>query len=962
MITDPNFRIYKNLMFYNKHQVDYFYFSSLETYIDKDERYNLRAKEIAESARKILNRPSFFQDDPSKEMPALQMLEQALNFLQQALIYERQNEVAYFKQKYALLKANFTSDELQTINEIADLENLFSNDNVEQFDYNKLILLINILEQGLKETKTVAKYEKDRIETIIERMAEIKSSRRNQLEGLWDSQHSAGLRKHYDNNKVDYLIAANKRFHRNIEISYAQHGNLSSPLDSSKRKRIWGAKKYLSDIPETVDVKVGQWITKHINDIFNSPLYYTKYQKLASQYVKTGVANTDNIREILVKAITDDGVRHTVEILEETYKNLPADQFINTLASCINTTRQYSIKGYYSNFGQFGKSLDFFSNKQLKNGMEVADGLFEAYSNLVKELKKNKNKKINKDESFLMKAMQGTNHIQTYNRLISLVDKLEKSRAQYLKIQKQIQSGRKTDNGTIERILNLGSDGTNTDVKIRVYITADEIRFEGDTINSETHKRENTGLIDKINSLSLIKKLGNGKTKATTLDGLIVGLKTKGSHTLRDDLSQMIATGVVSLNSKKTSAQIRDSFEKALTGLTLSVGGPTVSEMAPLVLNALQKDILVSHHTGKINRRNDTVTITLKYDNITLKTTLTNIVNTAATDLIDKLDPELEKIQKQYIKDFEDNFYREMSKLKTDNPDFNSLAKNEQIWFDYAKEQEKKLKGIKDLDNESSKLWSEYEEDLKKQNISEEEINKKRMKILESLQDSFFISDTMKTYNQYQNNLGFTGASLGANVNQQLSNISHLFSKAGITMEQSDITWLESAIINCSPVSIIGEKNKDIIQNYLSSMAALAMFDEGGAEAQIIQDLQNKVMERKSTTPDILHLYRVNGIFVPGSVVLERTIKELSKCLDAGSLAIRTMNRGAGVSIINTMHEGLIPNRKTTRKRFPYDDRDPWGTVAMATDKHVKIKIMFLAGLLDIVRDMDKSMNNITLP
>ena len=53
-------------------------------------------------------------------------------------------------------------------------------------------------------------------------------------------------------------------------------------------------------------------------------------------------------------------------------------------------------------------------------------------------------------------------------------------------------------------------------------------------------------------------------------------------------------------------------------------------------------------------------------------------------------------------------------------------------------------------------------------------------------------------------------------------------------MEQSDITWLESAIINCSPVSIIGEKNKDVIQNYLSSMAALAMFDEGGAEAQII--------------------------------------------------------------------------------------------------------------------------------
>jgi len=147
-------------------------------------------------------------------------------------------------------------------------------------------------------------------------------------------------------------------------------------------------------------------------------------------------------------------------------------------------------------------------------------------------------------------------------------------------------------------------------------------------------------------------------------------------------------------------------------------------------------------------------------------------------------------------------------------------------------------------------------------------------------------------------------------------------------------------------------------------MAALAMFDEGSAEAQIIDDLNKKVEERVKTSPNILHLYRVNGIFVPGSVVLSRTIEELSKCLDAGtrSLDMTLSKRGAGVTIINTMNEGLIPNRSTTSKRYPVEDTDPWGTVASATDSHVKLKIMFLAGLLDIVNDMNKIMGNIQAP
>jgi len=54
---------------------------------------------------------------------------------------------------------------------------------------------------------------------------------------------------------------------------------------------------------------------------------------------------------MLVKSIVNDGVKHTVEILEGAYKDLPTDQFIRTLEEQIKETREYKISGYFSNFG-----------------------------------------------------------------------------------------------------------------------------------------------------------------------------------------------------------------------------------------------------------------------------------------------------------------------------------------------------------------------------------------------------------------------------------------------------------------------------------------------------------------------------------------------------------------------------------------------------------------------------------
>jgi len=98
--------------------------------------------------------------------------------------------------------------------------------------------------------------------------------------------------------------------------------------------------------------------------------------------------------------------------------------------------------------------------------------------------------------------------------------------------------------------------------------------------------------------------------------------------------------------------------------------------------------------------------------------------------------------------------------------------------------------------------------------------------------------------------------------------MNEIFTAAGLEISADDKNWLLSAIINCSPISIIGERNKNIIENYLGALAAFALFDEGVAELDIIDALNNPSKNIINSSPNILHLYNVNGVFIPGSFVL----------------------------------------------------------------------------------------------
>ena len=130
-------------------------------------------------------------------------------------------------------------------------------------------------------------------------------------------------------------------------------------------------------------------------------------------------------------------------------------------------------------------------------------------------------------------------------------------------------------------------------------------------------------------------------------------------------------------------------------------------------------------------------------------------------------------------------------------------------------------------------------------------------------------------------------------------------------ISKADMNWLYSAVINCSPLSVVGETHKNIIEDYLGALAAFALFDEGGAEAEIISGVAEKTRKGYSS-PNILHIYAVDSIYVPGSYVLTKTVEELKACAENAYSAYQSQRRGATIAIVNPMHEGMVPNRGKT--------------------------------------------------
>ena len=227
-----------------------------------------------------------------------------------------------------------------------------------------------------------------------------------------------------------------------------------------------------------------------------------------------------------------------------------------------------------------------------------------------------------------------------------------------------------------------------------------------------------------------------------------------------------------------------------------------------------------------------------------------------------------------------------------------SFAQGRKAWYHAIEQQQQKLLDAFDYDTKTK------EEQVAVLN-----------KVAAIMKNSIVVTETMKTFNQYSNKIGFVGGSLGPDIITQIQNFAELFESAGVPLTAEEQDWLIIALVNCSSQTL-GQGNRKPIEKYLSVMAGFAVFDEGSAELELLTNSMLGGMF-KNNSPQIMHLYKLNGIYFPGSYILQRIYDNLKTYM--GEASSKILNND-GVSIRATASEELvaimIPLEKQDGKKY----------------------------------------------
>jgi len=291
------------------------------------------------------------------------------------------------------------------------------------------------------------------------------------------------------------------------------------------------------------------------------------------------------------------------------------------------------------------------------------------------------------------------------------------------------------------------------------------------------------------------------------------------------------------------------------------------------------------------------------------------------------------------------------------NKQYNQYAEYAKKFFEQDEKRQTYITKTKEILQQLDKDFFDKKIDINTYNNEKDA----QLAFLNELENTLYISSTAKTYNNYMDNIGFIGGSVGSNIVAQIEHLNDLFTAAGMGLTPVELNWLIFAAINNSSLSVVGHKNESIIENYLGSLATFALFSEGGAELEILQNIKNP-KEMATTTPNIMHLFFVNGAYYPGSYVLQQAVNHLKLILSDMENTIMGNHSSFqnGVKITNTVNFQDLPNNANSKRK--QNTNRPWQAVSATAQRKTSLHIIFLAGLLSVVTNLTKQLNEIKLP
>ena len=939
-----NYGKLRNLAFVPQASAEYVYFSLLRDKWDEQrsyrppEEYFEKAEETATKGETYLrNYPRGLNPEDEKFKTTLKHIQDILNL---AIEKYKTNELLYFQRKIEEMK----SSKLFTDEEISEFSSRLT---ALKDDYNEedIIILYNQILQGKDNTASIFNFEKKHLEELENRLKKTLKQFKNQVKN-----GDFNFAKKDNETDDEFEQRLTEKFNRARENMYLNTHTTTTP---SKTEGIISTFQQIianqfSDGLETADVKIAHVITETLQKVIRKPKIFKQIRDNVQQTININPKSPNffsceqDIQDLLIQEISRTCVQEISGILTDQIDSEDiVDKFINRMNNSAPLSAADIIVPV-KNYGLSGHNLNIFNGKT-----DSAEGLTTALDTLIKTVNSHFFNPKDFPEwqetyDFLMwkknKEPTSLQFLEHFRH--SLINKLEADQKKYEAANKNSKKKNWTEHNKAAHshaiTLSKKVNGKDTTISIPIYII-----YSGKKVRIKTFEtiRNFDKIKDKVQAFDpglanmleqFMKQLYNSDG-----DGGIGAIQNLLNRNLANQLKTIINNNNNMYNILKIGLQ----------KIKVTVTGPGESEIKA-AFQAMDSETIF--HTGPINVKDDIVIIAAVDVG-----SVTQQIRVDTANLFQKKIPELDDIlldAEKEITKATDNFTKSIEDMlvknaRQDNYDYSKYE------TDFNENRKNTLKEIEKIYNDLLQQFSTQIRGAKQREKLKNQLLQLRQQWVDNFNNTIYRSDTMKTFNTYQNDIGFVGGSLGADISEQIDTINKFFTAAGVPLSPAQKKWLVTAAINCFPHSLIGEEQKDFIENFLGTLVIFGMFNEATIE---LKQLQEQIKGKMSTenNPKFLHLYGLNSIYYPGSYVLTQIKNNLDPIFNELS-TITQKQEHQNIKLVNPINENIIPN-----KRGNLTDVHPWQTVRDIAKNEVSLNIVFLAGLIDVLKNLTNKINN----
>ena len=271
----------------------------------------------------------------------------------------------------------------------------------------------------------------------------------------------------------------------------------------------------------------------------------------------------------------------------------------------------------------------------------------------------------------------------------------------------------------------------------------------------------------------------------------------------------------------------------------------------------------------------------------------------------------------------DEKYYSLLQQIETFDGDINSYMQNLTILREHQAEQQKILEDLREKLKLDEKKFNEYITHIQ-------------------------IHDSVKGYTTINaGKKAFEGARFGKNIGEQVSFISNIIAQTGVG--DIDVDWLIFALINCGR-GMIGRNKKTDLENYLSAFVGFVMFEDA---LDLVDEIANAQINAAETYVNDIHIYNLNGIYVPNSYLLDQTAQRLSKIKDAVEEE-KIAKNGSFFVELQTYNPSKLEGFSPDELKMP--EARAWKEQSALALKGTQIKLLFLSAFSALLTKIQELM------